>query len=204
MGRKKWTANDEVSDDLLKFREKRKWQMALRRYVLEKNSSEFYAPFFGLDIERFRKWIELQFSAQLNWGNFGKEWQFEHVIPISYFTSTEEEELKLCWNFINIKVGRVTQVSSDLHHVDLIAVKPYYEALYKATGNTQCLKMLNKINAICEKNERGEPLLVEFLITNHENIELLAMMSSYEFSRVNDGISLGDIFLEREILKKFG
>jgi hypothetical protein len=51
MKRKRWTAKTEVDASLLQFREKRKWQIALRRYILERNKSTYYAPFFGLSIE---------------------------------------------------------------------------------------------------------------------------------------------------------
>ena len=75
MPRKKWTPHEEVTGSVLTFREKRKWQIALRRYVLEKNKSSFYAPYFGLGIETFRKWIEVQFDSETNWENFSESWQ---------------------------------------------------------------------------------------------------------------------------------
>ena len=72
MKRKRWTAQTEVNEELLTFREKRKWQIALRRYVIEQNRSSFYAPYFGLDIKSFRDWIEVQFDRGMNWDNFSK------------------------------------------------------------------------------------------------------------------------------------
>ena len=67
------------------FNEKRKWQIALRRYVLEKNKSSQYARYFGLPIYMFRNWIELQFDESLNWDNFSTAWQFDHIVPIALF-----------------------------------------------------------------------------------------------------------------------
>ena len=63
MPRKKWSAQTEVTPSLLKLREKRRWQIALRRYVIERNISTFYAPYFGLDVENIRIWFEMQFDA---------------------------------------------------------------------------------------------------------------------------------------------
>ncbi|MFI5132361.1 MAG: hypothetical protein ACHQFX_20330, partial [Chitinophagales bacterium] len=85
MSRKRWTPQKEVTPALLKFREKRKWQISLRRYVIDKSPCPLYAPYFGLDIENLRKWFEMQFSDNIAWGDFGKKWQFDHIIPVTYF-----------------------------------------------------------------------------------------------------------------------
>ena len=106
MSRKKWTARTEVTDAVLRFREKRKWQIALRRYVLEQKWSASYAPYFGIDIQRFREWIALQFEGGQSWDNFSDGWQFDHVVPVAYFDFGSEAELRLCWNFTNIRVAR--------------------------------------------------------------------------------------------------
>jgi hypothetical protein len=103
MPRKKWTPQTEVTESLIRFREKRKWQLGYRRYVLERSPSESYAPYFGLDIETLRKWFELQFTDELTWDNFGKAWQFDHIIPATYFDYSNENDLQLCWSFINIR-----------------------------------------------------------------------------------------------------
>jgi hypothetical protein len=104
MTRKRWQAKTDITPSLIKLREKRKWQIALRRYVLEKNPSSFYAPYFGLDIEKMRNWFECQFENGTSWEDFGKKWQFDHVIPVTYFNFSDDNELKLCWNFINLRV----------------------------------------------------------------------------------------------------
>src|SRR4051812_18265828 len=90
------------------FNDKRKWQIALRRYVLEQQMTSTYAPFFGLDISNFREWIQLQFINDMSWENFGKTWQLDHIVPVAYFDFQDLTDLKLCWNFLNIRV-----VSSD-------------------------------------------------------------------------------------------
>lgn len=67
MSRKKWEPQTAITPALLKTREKRKWQIALRRYVLERNVCVDYAPYFGLDIERMRHWFECQFPPGIGW-----------------------------------------------------------------------------------------------------------------------------------------
>lgn len=204
MVRKKWTQKEEITDALLKFREKRKWQLALRRYILEKKAAATYAPYFGLDVNGFRKWIELQFTADLKWDNFATAWQFDHIVPVTYFDFDKEEDLRLCWNFINVRVEKLELNKNRGNRIDVLAVKPYFQNLYNKTGYGFCLKMIDKLAIIEVSNMESHPAIENFIINNKEHLENIATLSKEEFKKFNLGISLNDILLEREILRKFG
>lgn len=204
MARKKWTPKEEITDSLLRFREKRKWQLAFRRYVIERNLSESYAPFFGLDIETYRKWIEVQFSDGISWDNFGDAWQFDHIVPVTYFDFENEDELRLCWSFINIRVEYIGRDKSQTNKIDVLVVKPYFETLFRNTGFPLCLAMIEKISRIENTCSFSDPTLEHFIIENKKRLEQLAGLSEQELSRLNKGMSLEDILLEQEILRKFG
>ena len=204
MSRKKWTAKEEVTDADIKFREKRKWQQALRRYVLEKNACEGYAMYFGLNIESFRKWIEIQFTDELNWNNFASAWQFDHIVPIAYFDFNNEDDLRLAWNFVNIRVEKLDLNKAGGNRIDVIAVKSYFEVLFARTGYSVCEKMLVKIDEIEILNIVSEPKIEQFIIDRKEEFELASTLNAAEFAKLNRGTSLEDILLEKEILKKFG
>jgi len=204
MTRKKWTPQLEVTDSLLKFREKRKWQLAFRRYVLEKKPSQSYSIYFGLDIEHLRKWIELQFTEALNWDNFGSAWQFDHIIPVAYFDFSKEEDLKLCWNFINIRIELLELAGHEGKRVDVLAAKTYFENLYRKTDFPLCLKMTDRIRRIEESSTASEPALESFLRDNKTYLETISTLEQGEFNQLNEGTTLDDILMERKILKKFG
>ena len=204
MERKKWTAKKEITEELLKFREKRKWQLALRRYVLEKKAAAAYAPYFGLDVNGFREWIELQFTNEQNWDNFATAWQFDHIVPVTYFDFSKEEDLILCWNFINIRVEKLELNKNRGNRIDVLAVKPYFQDLYNKTGYTFCQKMIDKLAIIEVSNIESHPAIETFIINNKEHLEMIATLNGEEFARFNQGVSVNDILLEREILKKFG
>jgi hypothetical protein len=204
MARKRWTPQEEITDALLRFREKRKWQVAYRRYVLERSPSESYAPYFGLDIETLRQWFELQFTDELNWDNFGKAWQFEHIIPATNFDYSNENDLVLCWNFINIRVEKLSSDKTHSDRIDPLAVRPYFQDLYNKTGYSLCLKMLEKIETIEIANIESHPAIENFIINNRSLLENIAVFDHAEFNSLNQGSSVADILLEREILRKFG
>ena len=44
----------------------------------------------GIDVETYRKWIEWQFTPEMNWSNT----EYDHVEPICLFDVSKDEELK--------------------------------------------------------------------------------------------------------------
>ena len=203
MARKRWTPQEEVTDSLLKIREKRKWQLAYRRYVLEKLPSEAYAHYFGLDANTLRSWFECQFTKELNWDNFGKAWQFDHIVPATYFDYSNEKDLYLCWSFINMRVEAIDSDKSKGNRIEALAVRSYFESLYNKTGFDLCQKMLEKIRSIEEQHIQDHPSIEGFINQNKERLETIASLSKEEFADLNAGAPLADILLEREILRKF-
>lgn len=203
MSRKKWTPKTELTDALVKSREKRKWQVSYRRYVLERMPCEAYAPYFGLDIDTLRRWFELQFDETLSWDNFGKAWQFDHIVPTNCFDFNNEDDLKLCWNFINMRAGSVLIGGEAGHTVDLLAARPYFEELAARTRYSLAYKMVEKLDRLA-LTTRPMETAVGFLAENQPVFEQIALFSNEEFNRLNQGVSAADILLEREILKKFG
>jgi hypothetical protein len=202
--RKRWTPKTEVTDSLLKFREKRKWQIALRRYVLEKQRTTFYAPYFGLDIPTFRKWIEIQFNGDLNWENFSSAWQFDHIVPVTYFDFNDDKDLRLCWNFINIRVERLDMNKNRGNRVDVLAAKTYFETIFLETGYSLCQKMVEKIDQIEVSQIQSSKTLENFIQENKPMLDTLATFGVSEFDKLNDGMPLKDILAEKELFKKFG
>lgn len=201
MARKRWTPQEEITDTLLRTREKRKWQLAYRRYVLENLPSEAYAHYFGLDSATLRQWFGCQFTEGLSWDNFGKAWQFDHIVPSTYFDYGVEQDLVLCWSFINMRVEPIEQDRDN--RIDILAVRAYFQGLYHATGFGLCQRMLEKIQSIEEAQRKNHPAVEQFLLGNKERLETIGSLNREELSSLNQGIPLADILLEREILRKF-
>lgn len=192
----------EVNESLIQFREKRKWQIALRRYVLEKNKSSFYAPYFGLDHFKFREWIEIQFDDELSWENFSTHWQFDHIVPVAYFDFTKEADLRLCWNFINIRVEKSQLTKNRGNRIDVLAAKKYFEVLFEKTGYEVCKNMLDKITRIEAAEVAGNRVLEEFIVANKGYLEAVKEFTSADFDRLNTGTSLKSLLFEKDFIKR--
>ena len=204
MVRKRWTPKTEITEELLRFREKRKWQIALRRYAFEKNSSAAYGPYFGLDIALFRKWIELQFDGEMNWENFSEAWQFDHVVPIGYFEFEKERDLRLCWNFTNIRVEKLKKGAKPAKTTDILAAKAHFSVLWEAGGYAICKEMMERIELIEEQQKVASGSLSGFLQDNKSMINNLATLTPAEYASLNKGMELRQILEERAFLKRYG
>ncbi len=202
MARKRWEAKAEITPELLSFREKRKWQISFRRYVLEKSPSPAYAPFFGLDINTIREWFACQFTEGLGWENFGKAWQFEHVLPLTYFNHAEEEDLRLCWNFLNLRVEPLEGQGNKAHRLDLLGAGRYFAEVYAQTGYPVAGALLQKVKQIEEEECQNAAPQQAFLQGHKDYLGQLGNYSAFEFELLNHGRSLEEVNKEAAMLRK--
>jgi hypothetical protein len=56
----------------------------------------------GCTYEEARKWIESKFQRGMSWANVG-EWEIDHVIPISAFDLTDEQQVRCVNHFTNLQ-----------------------------------------------------------------------------------------------------
>lgn len=204
MPRKKQTSPKEITPALLKFREKRKWQINYRRYVLEESPCPYYAPYFGLDIKNLRQWFEYQFTNDLNWDNFGKKWQFDHIIPVTYFDFANEDELKMCWNFTNIRVEKFQLNKDRGNRLDVLNAKNYFNELFEKTNYRICSKLLSKIDEI-EVSDFVSTEAQQLFIRDHsEYLEMIKGYSAFEFELLNNGRSISEVKKEIDFYKNIG
>lgn len=186
-----------------KAREKRKWQIAFRRYVLDRNPSVYYAPYFGLDIQMIRNWFELQFEKGVSWENFGTLWQFEHIVPVAYFNFEYDLDLQLCWNFTNIRVESIQESDPRSVRSDLLLAKSYFETLYHSTQFDICRLMLDKIRIIESECHLQAAAQQEFIRSNTGYLKSIESFSSYEYELLNSGRPLEEVLQEIAIVRRF-
>lgn len=185
------------------FKEKRKWQIALRRYILENKSSYAYAEYFGLDTIHLRSWIELQFDEEMNWDNFSEQWQFDHLIPATYFDLSQEKDLRMYWNFTNLQISKINKEDNEKSNTVLLA-KKYFQHLYTLTAYPICQQILDKIESIENSTLPYFTKLEKYAAENKTYWQHLSVFTAYEYDRLNTGTEIAEILAEQELLKKFG
>lgn len=180
---------------------KRKWQIALRRYVMEGNPSATYAPYFGLPADDLRKWIELQFTQEMSWGNFGERWNLSQRVPSALFDLNIERHLRLCWHFTNIVV-QDQQASAYQTSQTLISSLTFFKFLI-GTG-VNCQGMVEFLDELQSLPQAGLKRFSDFLQKHKERIENVSILDEEDLLRLNKGDSLELLLAEKELIRKYG
>jgi hypothetical protein len=78
--------------------------MALLNFHLKKNNeykNKHTIEYLGCSIDEYRKYIELKFTPEMSWENYGDYWEIDHIKPISSFNLNNPEELAKCFYYEN-------------------------------------------------------------------------------------------------------
>lgn len=100
--------------------------IALKGYMSSKNSST--SEIIGCSIAFYRRWIEHQFTPEMNWDNHGEYWHIDHVRPCASFNLADNKEFKSCFNWRNVRPvqKRINLSKNDKIDEDLIAAHSLY------------------------------------------------------------------------------
>ena len=139
----------------------------------------------------------------MGWDNFSESWQFDHIVPVAYFDFDVDSDLRLCWNFVNIRVEKVNHNNNRGNRIDVLGAKAYFEALYNRTKYTICKKMVLRIEQIELSEIKSTEKLESFIIDKKEWIENVGTLSAYEYSQLNDGIPMDRILEQRDFSNRF-
>lgn len=78
----------------------------LKKQKVNKNNSVIL--YFGCSLKELKEYLESFFKFEMNWQNYGKIWEIDHIIPCSSFDFSKEEDLKKCWNYKNLEPKFIT------------------------------------------------------------------------------------------------
>jgi hypothetical protein len=91
--------NSDVNYKLIKIQRAR-----IRNALKGLNKSQTTQELIGCTIEELKAHLESQFESWMTWENYGKYgWHVDHIIPISKFDLTDEQQLKEACNYKNLK-----------------------------------------------------------------------------------------------------
>lgn len=57
----------------------------------------------GCDLEFLKSWFNYNFMDDMNFDNHGLVWHIDHTIPVSTFNLLNDEELRVCFHWTNLK-----------------------------------------------------------------------------------------------------
>ena len=65
--------------------------------------SSLSVELLGCSIQEFSQFIELKFTPEMRWKNYGKKygWHLDHILPCAMFDGNNPEDLKKCFHYSN-------------------------------------------------------------------------------------------------------
>lgn len=82
--------------------EKKRLSQTFRRFITFRNNHQEIRGLLGVDVFTVREWIESNFVEGMNWGNYGKVWVVDHIVPLRLFDIFSESDMKICWHYKNL------------------------------------------------------------------------------------------------------
>jgi hypothetical protein len=119
-----------------KFRLKELIRNRIHGALQDLKNNEITMKYLGCSISQFYDWIEFQFYDGMDWNT---KFHIDHTLPISSFDFESEEEIKKCFNWVNL---RPLLPHKNLTKSNKINIKDY---LFQEIKATYFLKNYNKI-----------------------------------------------------------
>lgn len=82
----------------------------VRQFVKGKNIS---SGKIGCSFKQFVEHIESMFSENMNWENYGKTWEIDHIYPLSVASKKGMDDLKKACHYSNLRPRRISENRSD-------------------------------------------------------------------------------------------
>ena len=93
--RNKYLKNERETD--VNFRLISKTRSRIYKSLKSMTKQSSMKDILGIDINRYRNWIEWEMTPEMNWTNI----ELDHIKPICMFDVSKEEELKEAFNWKN-------------------------------------------------------------------------------------------------------
>lgn len=94
------------------------YHLLKKQNATKKNSSLKY---LGCSDKEYKQHLEDQFLPEFTWENYGKIWEVDHIIPLSKFDLTIEENIYKAFNYKNTKPRfKTTEIAESFGHFDHI------------------------------------------------------------------------------------
>ncbi len=73
----------------------------------------------GCNIKELKEHLEKQFKKEMNWENWGKIWEIDHIKPCSSFDLTDKKQQQECFNYLNLQpLFKTTNISKSLGYLN--------------------------------------------------------------------------------------
>lgn len=98
---------------------------SLKQYDL--NKDEHTIEYLGISIGEFKNFISNKFLPEMDWENYGRIWELDHIIPVSKFNLMDENQLKECFYYLNYQpLFKTTEIAKSFGYTNQIGNRNKY------------------------------------------------------------------------------
>lgn len=65
--------------------------------------NQTWSSYVGYSRDDIVSHLERQFARGMSWENYGKEWEVDHILPLSSFDMGDPEQVKFAWALANLR-----------------------------------------------------------------------------------------------------
>lgn len=88
----------------VQFKLKRRLRVRMREALKNKKKENPIMYYIGCTTSELKTHIESKFQEGMDWNNWTYYgWHIDHIIPLSSFDMTSEEDLKIAWHYTNLQ-----------------------------------------------------------------------------------------------------
>ena len=96
--------NDNIKDNFVHYQIKNRLIQYTNRVLKYQNVIKFKCTLdlIGCSAEQLKQHLESKFTEGMTWEKYGiNGWVVDHILPVSYFDFTKEENQRICFNYLN-------------------------------------------------------------------------------------------------------
>ena len=82
---------------------KRNLSRRIRRALLNRSKSANTAQLLGCSIEQLKQFLQLHFTPEMHWNNYGRYWHIDHHIPCAAHDLSDPEQQRRCFHWRNLR-----------------------------------------------------------------------------------------------------
>lgn len=87
--------------------------------------------------EHLHKWLESNFDDMMTWDNFASYWHIDHVIPVSFFDNTQQQQQRLCFHWSNLRPLRKDLNISKSNNIDEEYIRHHFTTIQRFCEQNQ-------------------------------------------------------------------
>ncbi len=99
----------------------------------------------------YKEWFNFIFTGDMTWENYSTNWVIDHVIPPMFFNLNNENEVDLCYSWLNIQPLSRGENRIKSNNFDLNYIVPHLEKLNKYIEENELEYSLLCYENICDR-----------------------------------------------------